>query len=373
MRTWAEINLNSIMHNTKEFKRKLNANTKLLAVVKADAYGHGALEVSKVALKAGVDQLGVATLEEAVYLRKSGIDAPILILGVIFDDEIENLIKYDITATVTNYDFALGISNEAKKQNRFAKIHIKLDTGMSRIGYTLGSDYISEIKKISSLPNIYLEGVFSHFSKADEENLDYTQFQYENFIEMCKSLEKSGINIPVKHISNTSGILRDKKYHFDMVRLGISLYGHFPSDIFDEMKYDIKLMPAMSLKSRVAFVKDVPENTSIGYNGTHVTTKPTKVATVAIGYADGYSRSLSNKGYAIVKGKKCNIIGNVCMDQLMLDVTGIDDIKFGDEVILFGNSGNTNINVEDVAALINTNSYEMLCHIGKRVPRIYIQ
>ena len=244
---------------------------------------------------------------------------------------------------------------------------------MSRIGYTLGSDYISEIKKISSLPNIYLEGVFSHFSKADEENLDYTQFQYENFIEMCKSLEKSGINIPVKHISNTSGILRDKKYHFDMVRLGISLYGHFPSDIFDEMKYDIKLMPAMSLKSRVAFVKDVPENTSIGYNGTHVTTKPTQVATVAIGYADGYSRSLSNKGYAIVKGKKCNIIGNVCMDQLMLDVTGIDDIKFGDEVILFGNSGNTNINVEDVAALINTNSYEMLCHIGKRVPRIYIQ
>ncbi len=373
MRTWAEIDLSAIKHNTAEFKKKLADSTKLLAVVKADAYGHGALEVSLAALNSGADELGVATLEEAVYLRNSGIDAPILILGIIFDDEIENLIKFDITATVTSYDYALNISNEAKKQNKTAKIHIKLDTGMSRIGYTSDSDYVAEIKKIALLPNIYIEGIFSHFSKADEENIEYTEIQFDRFVKMCGKLEENGIKIPVKHISNSAGIMRNKKYHLDMVRLGISLYGQFPSDIFEKEKFDIKLLPAMTLKSRVAFVKEVPKNVHIGYNGTFVTNKTTMIATVAIGYADGYSRSLSNKGYAIVKGKICKIIGNVCMDQLMLDVTGIKDIKFGDEVILFGSFGNTIINVDDVAALINTNSYELLCHIGKRVPRIYIQ
>lgn len=372
MRTWAEIDLNAISTNVKQFKKCLNNSTKLMVVVKADGYGHGALEVSKCAVKSGADYLAVAACSEAVNLRENNIKTPILILGAVFNEDIPLLIKYDITPTVVDYEFAKELSNEAVNKNKMAKIHIKLDTGMSRIGYRCENDtYIEECIKISKLPNIVIEGIFSHFSKADEHDETYTHLQYNTFCKMCEILENNGINIPIKHICNSAGIIKYPQYHLDMVRLGISLYGHYPSTEFNEN--DIELTPAMTFKTKIVYIKDVPKDTYVGYGGAYKTDESKKIATLAVGYADGYPRTLSNKAYVTVKGKRCKVIGNVCMDQMMIDVTGLDNLKIGDEVILFGKSGNNNVTVEEIAALIGTINYEILCNLSKRVLRIYIQ
>lgn len=369
MRTWAEVDLNAILFNIKSAREKLSPNTKLLCVVKADGYGHGAYEISQTALKAGADYLAVATAQEAVDLRKKGIHIPIMILGVPDKDDIKSIVEYDITATVFSLNYAKLLSDEAIKQNKKCKVHIKIDTGMSRIGYITFERAICDIPKICNMPGIFAEGIFSHFSKADESDSSYTDYQFERFMKIINSLKDIGIEFKIKHICNSAGMIRFPKYHLDMVRNGIALYGHYPSDIFSEK--DIVLKPAMTFKSNVVNIKTIPEGTSVGYGGKFVSEKETKVATVAVGYADGYPRALSQKADVLINGHRCRILGNVCMDQMMVDITGFDDIKFGDEVILFGKSGDNNITVEELADLIGTINYEILCGIGKRVPRIY--
>lgn len=374
MRAWAEINLDAISKNLKNIRKITNPDAKLLAVVKADAYGHGYLDVAKTLVESGADYLGVATFEEAKQLRIHSIEAPIMILGPIIDSDIENVIKLDIISTVFDTDTAKRISDRAKLIGKQAKIHIKLDTGMTRIGFVCSDDNkesIDSILKISKMPNLEIDGIFTHFARSDEPDREFTDAQFEKFMSVCNALEGKGLHIPVKHVCNSGGIMEFPEYHLDMVRCGIICYGHYPSE--DVHKEKLPLEPAMTFKTVVTNVKTVPANTPVSYGGTFVTDKEMKIATIAIGYADGYSRVLSNKAEVIVNGKKANIVGNVCMDQTMVDVSDIDDVKIGDEVILFGKCGNNIITVESVARIIGTINYETLCVVSKRVPRVYIK
>ena len=374
MRAWAEVNLDAISKNLKNIRKITNPNAKLLAVVKADAYGHGFLDVSKTLIESGADYLGVATFEEAKQLRIHSIDVPIMIIGPIIDSDIENIIKLDIISTVFDIDTAKRISDRASLMGKNAKVHIKLDTGMTRIGFVCGDDNrktVNDILSISKMPNIEIEGIFTHFARADESDATYTHMQFEKFMGVCDALKENGLDIPIKHVCNSGGIIEFPQYHLDMVRCGIICYGYYPSD--DVHKERLPLETAMTFKTVVTNVKDVPKNTPISYGGTFVTDKEMKIATIAIGYADGYSRVLSNKAEVIINGKKAKLTGNVCMDQTMVDVSDIDDVKIGDEVILFGKSGNNMITVESVAKIIGTINYEILCVVGKRVPRVYIK
>lgn len=376
MRAWAEINLDAIANNIKQIKKLTKPETKIMAVVKADAYGHGFFEVTNVLQQNGADAFAVATTDEAIQLRKSGFTAPVLILGVIFRDDLKRIIQNDIMPVVFGNNFAKTISDTAVKLGKTAKIHIKLDTGMSRLGYVCSgnADYekiCDSIEKIAKLPNIKIDGIFSHFAKADEMQREYTDIQFKRFTEITNRLESRGIHIPTKHICNSAGIIEYPEYHLDMVRSGIITYGLAPSD--DVSIENLGLKPAMTLKSVVTNLKRVNADTPVSYGGKFTAKKGTRIATIAIGYADGYSRLLSNKAKVLINGKYANIIGNICMDQCMADVTDIDDIKIGDEVILFGNDGNNTITVESVASLMGTINYETICVVGKRIPRVYIR
>lgn len=376
MRAWAEINLDAITNNIKQIRKITSPDSKIMAIVKADAYGHGFFEVASALADNGADFFGVATVDEAIQLRNAGFSNPVLILGVIFRDDLEKIISNDIMPVVFGYRFAKSISDTAVRLNKKAKIHIKLDTGMSRIGYVCsGSDsrerILDSICEIAKLPNIEIDGIFSHFAKADETERDYTKIQFERFNDIVSELENRGVHIPIKHICNSAGIIQYPEYHMDMVRSGIITYGLAPSS--DVSVEGLGFEPAMQLKSVVTNLKRIKIDTPVSYGGKYIASPGTRIATVAIGYADGYSRILSGKAQVLINGKKANVIGNICMDQMMVDVTEIEDIKIGDEVILFGKSGNNIITVESVAELMGTINYETICVIGKRVPRVYIQ
>jgi len=333
-------------------------------VVKADAYGHGVLGVSKTLINNGADMLAVAFIDEALQLRAGGYDVPIMLLGYTSADYAQTLIENDITTTVFDYDMAREFSRVACMLNKKMKIHIKIDTGMSRIGF-ISSDKDSErrILDIARLPMLDVEGIFTHLSVADCADAEYTNMQFERFMNLCKSLEGEGLYIPVKHICNSAATIRHRGLHLDMVRVGLALYGLNPLDT-----QEIKLVPAMELKSKIVQIKELPMNTFVGYGNTFKTEKKTRIATISIGYADGYFRCLSNKAIAGVNGQTARIAGNVCMDQLMLDVTGID-ADIGDYVTLFG--GDTSVTTDYIAKLAGTISYEIVCAISKRVPRLY--
>ena len=376
MRAWAQINLDAVVNNIKQIRKITSPDAKIMAIVKADAYGHGFFEVASALANNGADFFGVATVDEAIQLRNACFSNPVLILGVIFRDDLEKIIQNDIMPVVFGYNFAKSISDTAVRLNKKAKIHIKLDTGMSRIGYVCsGSDsrerILESICNIAALPNIEIDGIFSHFAKADEKTSEYTKLQYERFIDIVSALEQRGVHIPIKHICNSAGIIQYPEYHMDMVRSGIITYGLAPSS--DVSIENMGLEPAMELKSVVTNLKRIKVDTPVSYGGNYIAKPGTRIATVAIGYADGYSRLLSGKAQVLINGKKANIVGNICMDQLMVDVTEIEDIKIGDEVILFGKSGNNIITVESVAELMGTINYETICVIGKRVPRVYIR
>lgn len=376
MRAWAQINLDAVVNNIKQIRKITSPDAKIMAIIKADAYGHGFFEVASALANNGADFFGVATVDEAIQLRNAGFSNPVLILGVIFRDDLEKTIQNDIMPVVFGYNFAKSISDTAVRLNKKAKIHIKLDTGMSRIGYVCsGSDsrerILESICNVASLPNIEIDGIFSHFAKADEKNEEYTRLQYERFIDIVSALEQRGVHIPIKHICNSAGIIQYPEYHMDMVRSGIITYGLAPSS--DVSIENMGLEPVMELKSVVTNLKRIKVDTPVSYGGNYIAKPGTRIATVAIGYADGYSRLLSGKAQVLINGKKANIVGNICMDQLMVDVTEIEDIKIGDEVILFGKSGNNIITVESVAELMGTINYETICVIGKRVPRVYIR
>ncbi len=376
-RAWAEINLDSIAHNVREIKKLLKPDVRLMGVVKADAYGHGVRETAKTILKNGADCLAVAFIDEAVQLRQSGIDVPILILGNSAKESIDDLLEYDITPAVFTEDFAIALSKRAAELDKMAKIHIKVDTGMHRIGFLYSSgneekeETINRIMRISQLANIEIEGIFSHFSTSDEENTEYTYAQFKNFTELTERLFAAGLKIPIRHIANSAALVRFPELQLDMVRAGVIMYGMYPSKDADYSGLDLK--PAMKFKTRVINVKNVDEGAGISYGRSYTADFKQKIATIAVGYADGYSRVLSGKAWAIVDGVKVRQLGRICMDQCMIDASIVNNINIGDEVTLFGESEGVNIPIEAVADIMGTINYEIACIVGKRIPRIYIK
>lgn len=371
-RAWAEVNLDSIAHNAKEIRRITNKKTEIMGVVKADAYGHGVFEVAKTLLECGFTRLAVSMLDEAIQLRKSGITVPILILSYTDPIRAEEIIEHNVTQTVFSHDLAKALSDAADKLKRDVKIHIKIDTGMTRVGFMPGYSAVKNVVEISKLPRIVIEGLYTHFASADEKNREYTYMQFERFMSICAELRRIGVDIPVKHVANSAAIIEYPEMHLDMVRPGIIIFGMYPSTEIDKTKIDI--IPAMSLKANIILVKDVEKNTSISYGRTFTTDRISKIATIPIGYADGYSRVLTGKGTVLVNGRETPIVGSICMDQCMIDITDINgDINVGDEVILIGKQGESSITAEDIANKIGTINYEIVCVIGRRIPRVYIK
>lgn len=371
-RAWAEINLDHIEHNVKEIAKRVGKMTEIMAAVKADAYGHGIFETVPTMLESGVSRLAVSMLDEAIQLREIGIKVPILVLSYTDPVRAEEIIQYNITQTIFSHDLAQALSKAAVKMNREARIHIKVDTGMSRVGFSTGYSAVKDVVEISKLPGIVIEGLFSHFSTADEADRTYTMLQYERFESIVQELHRIGIIIPVKHIGNSGAILQYPNLSMDMVRPGIILYGLYPSNEVDRNVIDLK--PAMSFKAKVIMVKEIEPGVPVSYGNTFVTQRKTRLATVPIGYADGYSRLLSNRGRMLIHGEYAPVVGRICMDQCMVDVTDIPgDVKTGDEVVIFGRQGEREISVDEVAELSQTINYEVVCLIGKRIPRVYIK
>lgn len=370
-RVQARVSLDAIRHNLQEIRRSIDPGTKLMVIIKADAYGHGAVPLAKaIGDSDRIDAYGVAIIEEAVELREAGINKPVLILGYTPKEQYEPVVAYDVEQTIFQYDMARALSEEATRQGKTAKIHIKLDTGMSRIGYCDSRESIEEIKRIAELDNIKIEGIFSHFARADESEKSCTLSQIERFNSFIAELEREKIYIPLKHISNSAGIIEFKEANYNMVRCGIATYGIYPSDMVD-MK-NVKLIPAMELKTHVIYVKDVDAGVGISYGATYVTDKKRRIATIPVGYADGYSRNLSNTGKVIIHGRYAPIVGRICMDQFMADVTDIPDVKQGDLVTLLGRDEDAYISAEELSAWSHSFPYELICTIGKRIPRVYL-
>ncbi|QSQ07865.1 Alanine racemase 1 [Koleobacter methoxysyntrophicus] len=369
--TWAEVYLDNIVHNIREIRRITDKKAEVMAVVKADGYGHGAVEVARKALDNGADRLAVAILDEGLQLRRAGITAPILILGYTPEGQVETAVEQDMALTVYTLEGAEAVSRIAGNKGTKAKIHIKLDTGMGRLGFLPEEKSISDIVKIFHLPDIIIEGIFTHFATADEKDKTYTRKQFERYMWVCSRLEEEGITLPIRHVANSAAIIDFPEMHLDMVRAGLILYGMYPSE--DVNRARLSLKPAMALKTRIAHVKKLPPGCSISYGATFTTTRDSIIATLPLGYADGYTRLLSNKGEVLVKGRKAPVVGRVCMDQCMIDVTHIEGVGVGDEVVLFGRQQGSVISAEDVAGQIGTINYEVVCMVGKRVPRLYFE
>lgn len=367
-RTYSVIHLDAIYSNIEEARKRIGNDTKIMAIVKANAYGHGAVEVAG-AIKDKVYGFAVATVREAITLRESGVTNPILVLGYVCKAEYETVILNDITFAILTKEMAKDISECAVRINKTVTCHIKINTGMNRIGFPTNSQSIDEIEEITAYDGLDCEGIFMHFATADCEDKTYSREQYERFMEMLAELEQRNVTFRIRHCANSATIVDMPEYKLDMVREGIILYGLKPSEEVDrEMKY----YPALELKSHVIFVKELPAGESVSYGRTYITKAPTKVATVAIGYADGYPRALSNKGYVLVHGKKAPVIGRVCMDQMMIDVTDIDNVQVEDVVTVVGRDGDEEITFEELGRLADRFNYEFVCDISERVERKYI-
>ena len=367
---WAEVDLDKLAHNMREIRR-ITKSEKIIAVVKADAYGHGAVDVAPVLLENGANSLAVAMLSEAVELRRSGIECPIMILGFTPPELIDNLLKYNIEQTVFSYEFAKQLSKMAQDENKITKIHIALDTGMGRIGFLPNDESVQEVYKISKLPNIVIEGLFCHFSTADEKDKTYTNIQVKKFDAFYKKLGEKNVYINTRHIANSAAIIDLPEIHYEAVRPGIIIYGYYPSEEVNKEKLD--LLPVMTLKTNVIHIKTLPPGEYVGYGRKYKTEKESVIATLPIGYADGYTRLLFEKAKVIIKGKFAPVIGKICMDQCMIDITDVHGVKVGDEVILIGEDEKNKFNADIVGELIGTISYEIVCMIGKRVPRVYLK
>ena len=371
-RVYAEINLDAICQNVQNAMDKVGKDTKMMAIIKTDAYGHGAVPVAKALKEIGTYAFGVATVEEAVQLRRAGIENPILILGYVFPADYKLLIENDIMHAVFQYETAKALSEKAASLSKTVKIHIKLDTGMGRIGMQPTEESLAEIEKIAALPNIEIDGIFTHFACADEADKTSCNRQKEKYLDFVQKLDACGIHIPIKHMCNSAGIIEFSDNFLNMTRSGIMTYGLYPSE--EVNKANLKLHPALQLKSHVAFVKTVGKGFTVSYGSTYVTEKEkTVIATVPVGYGDGYPRALSNKGKVLIHGQYAPIVGRVCMDQFMVDVTDIPNVQQGDEVTLVGTDGDKRISVEEVADNAYSFNYEFCCGINKRVPRVYIR
>ena len=371
-RVYAKIDLDAIAYNMEQMKQNIRPETKVMAVIKADGYGHGAVQIAEMMERWNyIWGFAVATLDEAVVLRTEGIQKPILVLGCVFPDQYMEMLKHEIRMNIYTEEMAESISRMAAREGKTAYMHIKLDTGMSRLGFGINEQSAETIKRISKMPNVNMEGIFTHFTKADEKDKSFTKKQIQEFVWMTERLKEKNVRFTYEHCSNSAGIIDVPEANFDIVRAGISTYGLYPSEEVD--KTNVKLKPALALKSHVAFVKEIERGTPVSYGGTFVAKEKMKIATSPVGYADGYPRSLSNKGYVLIRGKKAPILGRVCMDQFMVDVTQIEGVSFGDKVTMIGKDGNEILPVEVLSELSGRFNYEFVCDLGKRIPRVYVR
>ena len=371
-RVFARIDLDAISYNMDQMRQQVGEDAKILAVIKMDGYGHGATPIAKMFEERDyIFGYATASIEEAVLLRKADIKKPILVLGCVFPEQYEEMIEEDIRAAVYTKEMAVAMSKAAVKLGRTAYFHIKIDTGMGRLGFFPTEESAAVIKEIAALPNVEIEGMFTHFARADETDKSFTLEQHRRFVWMKEAMEKLGVKIPYYHCDNSAGIIDFPDMKHDLVRAGISTYGMFPSD---EVHQDaLTLKPALELRSHVTFVKEIQPGMTVSYGGTFKAEHPMKVATIPVGYGDGYPRGLSNKADVLIHGKRARILGRVCMDQFMVDVTDIPDVKFMDEVILVGYDGDEHISVEELSEICGRFNYEFVCCLGRRIPRVYMK
>jgi len=366
--TFAEIDLGAVRHNLRRIKEILGRDTRILGVVKADAYGHGMEELSRTIVKEGVDYLGVASLDEACGLRRIGIKNRIIVLGAILAEEAEGVARFNVIQTVSDLRIAKVLSKLGQARNKKIKLHIKIDTGMGRIGFW-HEEAVGFVKKIASLKNIVIDGIFTHFPSAEDDR-PFTRRQIQDFNSLIEGLRGHDIDIPVKHTSNSMALIDFKESRMNMVRPGLILYGLYPRR---DLMRRLDLRAALKLKTKVIYVKSVPKGRTISYGKSYVAGKATRIATIPVGYGDGYSRHLSNRADVLIKGRRAPIVGRVCMDMCMVDVGHIDGVRSGDDVVLIGRQGKEIIRAEELARLTDTIPYEVVCNIGRRVPRIYIK
>ena len=370
-RVYATVNLDAVASNMRSMRDNLPASTLIMGSVKADGYGHGSVPVAKT-IEPYVFGYAVATIDEGIILRRHGINKTILILGVTHESRYEDLLRYDIRTAMFQYEKAKKLSDLALKQGKKAVVHLALDTGMSRIGMKADREHAKEAAAIAALEGIEVEGLFTHFARADETDKSADEEQYRRYKEFLGYLKELGVKIPIRHCSNSAGIVESlESNHMDMVRAGIAIYGMYPSDEVDHNS--VKLTPAMEIKSCITYIKEIEAGTAVSYGGTFVADHTMKVATIPVGYGDGYVRSLSGKGDVLIHGKRAAILGRICMDQFMVDVTDIPDVQEDDEVTLLGSDGAECITMEELAEKSGGFHYEMICDIGKRIPRVYLK
>lgn len=368
---WAEINLDNLIHNINGIKKLLKPGVEYMAVVKADAYGHGAVEAARVCVECGIKWLAVAMLDEALELRNSGIGCSILVLGFTPPGLIDDVVKHNISQTCYSYELAKALSDAAVRHNKTARVHIAVDSGMGRLGFLPDEESAKAVQEISMLPGICMEGIFTHFAAADEKDKSYTIEQYTKFMGFINMLKSMGVEHLMKHAGNSAATIDLPEFQLDCVRPGIIQYGLYPSD--EVLKDKIDLKPVMSLKANIVHVKEVDAGTSISYGRKYITKRKSRIATLPIGYADGYTRLYFEKAKVIVNGTYAPVVGRICMDQCMIDVTYAGDVKVGDEVILLGSEGSLAITADDLANMMGTINYEIVCMVGRRVPRVYIK
>lgn len=368
--TVVEVDLDAIKHNIGQFRRHLSSGIKIMAIVKADAYGHGAVSVAKTALSSGADWLGVAFLDEALELRAAGIKAPILVMGYTPPRGISVGIEEEISLTISSLETAEMIARHVQEKGKKAQVHLKVDTGMSRLGLAL-EEVIPTVEKLKAIQGLQLQGLFTHFATADEKDKTQTRKQYRRFSKIIAQLRNRGITIPVIHTSNSAATIDLPEYAHSMVRIGIGMYGYYPSA--DVNQQAVRLQPALSLKTRIVHLKRPPAGEGVSYGRTYLSDGTRWIATLPIGYADGYSRLLSSRGEVLVKGRRVPIVGRICMDQLMVDVTEVMPVALNEEVVVYGRQGTEAIFASEIATLLSTIPYEVTCMINRRVPRIYLE
>lgn len=368
---WAEIDTDALAYNMRNIRKKAGESRRIAAVVKANAYGHGVLQILDILKENGADQFAVATLNEALELRRALPDDDILVLGVLPPGTESVSVGANIQHAVATYEKAKLLSDAAQKLGMKAKVHIKLDTGMTRIGFQMTEEAVHEVLRINELPGLDIEGIFTHFARADEADKRWALRQYERYTWFTDELEKGGMTFRIKHVSNSAAIMEMPVTYNNMVRPGIILYGIYPSDQVDHASLDIK--PVMSLKARISHIKELPEDRQVSYGGKYQASKGDRIGTIAVGYADGYTRAQSGKAEVLYKGKRVKVIGNICMDQCMIDLSDFPDASVGDEVVLIGRSGDEEITADEVASRYGTIGYEVVCAVNRRVPRYYFK